>query len=122
GQRLAFPDAGTVGSDCGGVHVTGRHRDGSPFGGRRPAWLAWSVPSGPASPGPRTWVPEQGSSCTLPGSGPPPGVVRIIQASSSYEPTRATAGQAAAAAPARPWDQPRATLTASEAAMPSASI
>jgi hypothetical protein len=49
-------------------------------------------------------------------------VVRIIQASISYDPTSAIAGHAAAAAPTRPWDQPWATFTASEAAMPRASI
>jgi hypothetical protein len=46
----------------------------------------------------------------------------MIQASSSYDPTRLTAGQAATTAPTSPWDQPWATFTASEARMPSASI
>ncbi len=69
----------------------------------------WSV-CGTAWSGGGTW------------SGPPPAVVRTIQASISYDPTSAIAGHAAAAAPTRPWDQPWATFTASEAAMPSASI
>ena len=38
---------------------------------------------------------------------------------SSYEPTSATAGHAATAAPIRPWPKPWATLAASVAAMPS---
>ncbi len=37
---------------------------------------------------------------------------------SSYDPARATAGQAATAAPAGPWPSPCATLAAKVAAMP----
>jgi hypothetical protein len=47
--------------------------------------------------------------------------VRMSQTSSSYEPTRLTAGQAATTAPTGPWDQPWAMFAVRVAAMPSAS-